>query len=283
MGQLATETSRVADCRLVLTPQRRLWLERLDRDAGALLEHLSRRPTRRLGVYFEQLWHFFLEQDPGTELVAHNLPVHQEGRTLGEFDCIYYCHQRKQHIHLELAVKFYLAAPHPGHDRGDGSQWLGPDTRDRLDLKLSQLLQRQIVLGDHPRARHLLEGLGVVQPAREIAFKGYLFQPLAARLPPPPGYNARRAMNDWLVPGQLAAYCDGLAAQAFECLPKKRWLCAAMRDTPDDLISAAELEGAVGDYFRASAYPLLVAALDSSGVEVTRFFVVPEAWPERES
>ena len=101
------------NCTLQLTPERAQWLERLDREPAALLAQVEETRKGRLGLYFEHLWHFFLRQDPAVDLLAHNLPVRHGTRTLGEFDCLYYCHQRQQYIHLELAVKFYLqAAPH---------------------------------------------------------------------------------------------------------------------------------------------------------------------------
>ena len=105
---LAQPEEAVSNCGLGLTDARRSWLERLDRDARPLLEHLARRRGSRLGIYFEQLWHFFLTEDPAVDLVAHNLPVRADGRTIGEFDCLYYCRERRRHVHLELAVKYYL-------------------------------------------------------------------------------------------------------------------------------------------------------------------------------
>lgn len=64
--ELAGSTADVVNSPQALTPLRMAWLERLDRDASALLEHLSLRASQRLGLYFEQLWHFFLVQDPST-------------------------------------------------------------------------------------------------------------------------------------------------------------------------------------------------------------------------
>ena len=176
--EMADDGQNVADCGLSLTPARAHWLNELDRKPSALLEHLASKPGKRLGIYFERLWHFFLEQDPDTELVAHNLAVRDHGRTLGEFDIIYWCHQRQRHCHLELAVKFYLGKrQHTSVEtRSHWQEWLGPNSRDKLNLKLDQLLQRQIRLGEHPVARECLAALGVFDPVPEISIKGYLFQ-----------------------------------------------------------------------------------------------------------
>jgi len=280
--QLVAACDRVSDCTPTLTSRRRRWLEQLDRVPGPLLAHLAERRSHRLGVYFEQLWHFFLSRDPDTDLVAHNLPVHDNGRTLGEFDCVYYCHRRQRHVHLELAVKFYLAHPDTRDHESNAHHWLGPDARDRLDLKVQRLLQRQIALGDHPAARRQLDTLGVAQPVREIAFKGYLFRHVATTPPPPPGYSLQRPMDNWLFPAELPAYCDSLATSAFQTLSKDHWLSAAVHETPDVAMSAAELHAAVTRHFSTRHYPLLVAGLDDAGVEAVRFFVVPDTWPRAE-
>ena len=92
--QLLADPGGLTNCYLELTPQRRDWLAALDRDPSALLEHLAVNAPRRLGLYFERLWHFFLQADPAVELLAHNLPVRDGGVTLGEFDCLYYCRRR---------------------------------------------------------------------------------------------------------------------------------------------------------------------------------------------
>ena len=111
-------------------------LQQLDQDPTALMEHLEQYSSDRLGLYYESLWHYLLQQDPDCELLAHNLPVRDGGQTVGEFDCLFYCRRRKVHIHLELAVKFYLGV-------ASANRWIGPGRHDRLDHKLEHLQQHQ--------------------------------------------------------------------------------------------------------------------------------------------
>lgn len=240
------------------------------------------RPTHRLGVYFEQLWHFFLRQDPDIELIAHNLPIHDGGRTLGEFDCIYYSVERSCHVHLELAVKYFLGVPRGGNTTTPANthEWLGPDQRDRLETKLDQLLQRQIMLGDKPAAKRKLEELGIGEMAREIALKGYLFQPESDSPPPPPGYNRACTLSYWLPYAQLESHCAALDATAFAILPKMHWLSGALRSTPDERLTQQELLARLPLQWDDDHYPLLVAALDDNGTESSRFFVTPGSWPD---
>ena len=278
---LAGPGNTVGNCALGLTDARRAWLERLDCDPHPLLAHLAKRPGSRLGIYFEHLWHFFLAEDPAVDLLANNLQVRDGGRTVGEFDCLYYCHQRQRHIHLELAVKYYLGyRPATGPDaRVSGDTWLGPDTRDRLDLKVEHLMRRQITLGDHHAAAGELQRLGITELEREVEIKGYLFQPLEDPLPPPPGFNRDRRFGRWLARERLGVYLDSLDYDRFLVLPRLSWLAPATA-APGDGDCRDDLLGRLGKHFLARRQPQLVAALGAGGRERARFFVTGNDWPE---
>ncbi|MEZ5572463.1 MAG: DUF1853 family protein [Halioglobus sp.] len=282
--QLVSTASGIATCPLQMTTARQQWLAALDCDDSALLEHLSRRPSHRLGVYFEQLWHFFLQHDPHTELIAHNLAIRDESRTLGEFDCLYYCTQRDTHIHLELAVKFYLGVASKDKETAgiNAQDWWGPDRRDRLDTKLEQLLQRQILLGDLPAAQSKLSALNMGKVAREIALKGYLFWPGHATMHAPAGYNNACARNIWLRFDALAAHMATIDAQTALILPKMRWLSKVQCATAITRLSPSALVQQLAQDFSQDRYPRLIVALNRDGSELSRFFVTPNFWPERQ-
>ena len=59
------DVNGTADCRFELTQARQAWLQALDRAPGELEAWLDARSGRRLGLYFERLWQFFLAQDDG--------------------------------------------------------------------------------------------------------------------------------------------------------------------------------------------------------------------------
>jgi len=263
-----------ADCAPILTGERRLWLEALDRDATALLQHLGHPLPRRLGIYFEKLWHFFLSTDPDTELVAHNLPVRDDGRTLGEFDCLYYCRRRDRHCHLELAAKYFLGI----EGAESGARWLGPDGRDRLDLKLDHMLRRQLALGDRPQARKRLGELGIVDPLREIALRGRLFQPLTGDLALPPGHNPDNATGTWLRQRSVADFLERPVVAGYLPLHRLHWLSPAAANGRE-VLGADELRAGIARHFAAGGRPQMVAALDDAGMETSRFMVVPDNWP----
>jgi len=268
----------IADCDLPLTPARQSWLERLDRDASPLLAHLAANPARRLGLYFESLWHFFLRENPETELIASNLPVHDAGRTLGEFDVIYFCHRRGAHFHLELAVKYYLGVREPLPGMTAAPAWVGPDARDRLDIKLPHMLERQSALARHPAARTVLKELGIAQPASEVVLRGYLFQPAGQALPLPHGHNPHSTSGHWTALSGLDR-CTAGDGVRYLPLQRLRWLAPALLTAADRPLEAAALTRHLAERFAAGARPVLVAALNEAGEETSRFFVVPDAWP----
>lgn len=263
-------------CQPELSFPRQQWLRALDSDPSTLQQYLQERPTRRLGLYFERLWHFFLREDPETELIAHNLPVQQSGRTLGEFDCLYFCRRRKRFVHLELAVKFYLCAP-GAVPSWDWQAWIGPDCRDRMDLKLSQMLTRQIRLGDTPAGEQALDAMGIVKPIKEIALKGYLFTHPTNSDTPPPDYNPDKTISHWLRPKDLVAGIHPGTASRYRCLQRSEWLSPA--STGEGSWNLEQLIESVSEAFQREQYPPLVAKLDANIQESDRFFVVPSSWP----
>ncbi|MDX1268070.1 MAG: DUF1853 family protein, partial [Oceanisphaera sp.] len=55
-------------------------------DAAPEVLHAHCRPYRRLGLYFEALWHFFLLDHSRFQLLAHNWQQVIDGTTVGAFD-----------------------------------------------------------------------------------------------------------------------------------------------------------------------------------------------------
>jgi len=269
----------VTDAKPALTASRANWLRQLDQQPQPLLSWLQARPVTRLGLYFETLWQFFLTEDSDTALLAHNMPVRSSGQTLGEFDCLYYCRRRESPVHLELAVKFYLGhrSTTPGAQQSTAAEWLGPNTVDRLDLKLTRLLTHQSRLSLSPAGRELLSKQGLEQPLREIALRGALFQPAQDALSPPPGYNTALPLGSWQM---LRHWRDQVSAQAgFVLLPRLRWLSPVQAS--NETLSADELHAQLEQHFARGGRPQLIAQVDDQGCELERYFLASDRWPER--
>ncbi len=273
----------------VLTPERSEWLLRLDRDPSGLFRYLRRLKSTRLGIYFEALWQFFIECDPALELLAANLPVHDGSRTLGEFDLVYFDRTLQSWNHLELATKYYLDT---GVLRGADtptdrySNWLGPSTRDRLDIKLQRLLSHQTRLSGLPLGRRRLEQLGVAEVSRRLVLKGCLFyrHPDNAPSLDAPDLSGDHRHGHWLPFTELPQLNP--ESGHWHILERPRWISAAWipLDQADEQVKtqAAMMDWLRGHFAAPGARPLMLCLLREGGngfVESARYMVTGPGWP----
>ena len=262
-------------------------LEDFDRlvsaDPVALQAHLERSETRFLGSYFEALWAFYLNHDPRFEVVAKNLQIRDGGRTYGEFDFIVFDHENGQHLQLELAVKFYLGIREVNdYAYTDGEHlWIGPQARDRLDIKVGRAVEHQLTLHRQEKARRALAELGVNQVTPRLLFRGYLFHPVE-KVPVPPYVSSNYGRGRWCRLGNVRQVMN-LALPSY-IVPKKRWFAAPY---VEDLAGADELdafEAQLIDLVLSENRPHMVVQVDESAASraIYRYFVTPPAWPWRE-
>ena len=265
-SQLLGSSAPADNCQFPLTPERRLWLKRLDENPAPLLQALAACNSSRLGIYFESLWQFFLASDPHVELLAHNLPVREGGKTLGEFDIIYFCHRRQRHVHLELALKFYLCGP--GLDGSEWHHWLGPNSKDRLDLKLAHMLEHQIQLSQLPAATPVLAELGVKQPLRELEIKGRLYHYHQTSAALPPAYNSQLPMHQWAYARDAETL---LQPSRHLALAREQWLAPLAHGRLDT--SGPQTQPLPN---KAQQF----AVTDCAQMERHRLFLVANDWPQ---
>lgn len=164
----------------------------LDADPTELNQSLAQLPSSRLGIRFEALLSFWLNDLSGHwhdyELRAKNIQIKDEKRTIGEVDFIIENKITGEIEHWELSLKFYL---------GEGAlqpyEWRGLNDRDTFGRKIKHTLDKQFNV-DHI---HLpLEGEKVIDKRRAI-FKGRLFYPdLVTR-------EAKESLTTWLHPHHL--------------------------------------------------------------------------------
>jgi hypothetical protein len=293
------------------------WLHALDRDPADLQRDLTATRITRLGRYAERLLGWFLEHGPAARLVAASVPLRSAGITLGECDFLVRTQQGAR-LHWELAVKCYLHAGE-GHVRSitqsvtqssiqsgiqSGIQssiqsgtrsstqsntpptarladYVGPNLKDRFDLKLAHVLNHQLPLS----ARDEFASLGYAGPwTPQMYIKGWLFYRTGetpaepAELDPSHGRGWWVTRSDW--PDFAAAH-----AQTWRVLPRLEWLAPRRHER-------GEAEG-VGIAFADARTlaeqtshqhgPTMVAAFadDAVGnlIERSRGFIVPDEWP----
>jgi hypothetical protein len=243
------------------------WLAALDQNPAALHAQVYKPSLKRLGLYAEALLEYFLRHGPDARLVAANVPLRASGQTLGEVDFLLH-NARRERLHWELAVKFYL---HVGEGAAALSDYVGPNLQDRFDLKHDRLLKHQLGLS----ARDEFASLGFEGPWRaELFVKGRLFYRRGDMPTLPPELAGDHLRGWWLT---VSEWQESKRDEVFAVVPRLAWL--AERTISDEGVEALSFDAT------ALSAPTMVANYDSSAGnfwhERSRGFVVPDDWPER--
>ncbi len=268
-------------CSLRLTENRIAWLQQLDRNPGLLLNHLDRLKPRRLGLYHEALWHFFLQQDQEVELVTTNCQVIQGARTIGEFDVIYRDLQRQHYVHLELAFKIYLQSP--PQERAGLDQWLGPNVNDRLDRKLEHMLNHQCRLSMHAAGRQLLQSIGIDHVETEISLRGYLLHDERSNQDPrlPDLLNPGLQTGQWSPVSKVIPLLE--RAERWYPLPRLGWI-SQLGPLVGDSYKPLEFAAFLRQHFAQSDASIMICAvgdnLTKRPIEQFRMMVTADSWPD---
>lgn|SRR3990167_1111582 len=253
------------------------WLRQQEHDSGVLEQWLARTHHRRLGLYYEQLWQFALHAAPGVELLAANLAIREEGRTLGELDVV--IRDAEGDHHLELAIKLYLG---PAQSDGEAyANWLGPGRHDCLGRKLDHLRLQQLPLSSSPQALAALSNWQAQQVQAELWLGGYLFYPWPGHCDSPRGAHPQHLRGVWLTRQAWPAFTQQQGGR-WLLLPRSAWLAPA-RASQAECWSLIELNQWLTQ-LEPQATPVLLARLevDDNGdwQEVQRLFLVADTWSQ---
>lgn len=280
-----------------LDKQQLHYLQQLDKAPAPLLSWMANCKSTRLGLRFEALWQFWLTHVAKHETAnsvtwehLFNLQIHSSQQTLGELDSLSFCNKNKTLIHRELAVKFYLGInsdllPEKIQPNFPFC-WVGPNVRDRLDLKSGQILHKQLnLLRDNSDAKAALPAHWHWKTlTRQAIVRGRLFYPLNSKvdinslisLPP------LHLRGYWLHRSSL----EKLGHASWLILNRQQWFAPIeiQQSSENDgrLLNSNKLLTAFDDYFSFNKQPLQLAAMyQERGYwqERERYFVVPDQWP----
>lgn len=172
---------------------------------------------QKLGHLYEDALAVMLESAPRYDILAKGLQLRQDaGHTLGELDFVLRDLVSKQLIHLELAVKFYLAVE-------TKSEFLlpGPDARDHYFKKLETMRSHQLLLLD--KFRHLLpQQFGQEEIVVQQLVHGCIFNHVHASRPVEAEFlNPKGRRGKWLHAEECAEYFGKNVL--LEIIPKPLW------------------------------------------------------------
>jgi hypothetical protein len=270
------------------------WLRALDAAPAQLHHDLAATRITRLGRYAERLLGWFLQHGPAARLVAAGVPLRRAGVTLGECDFLLRTREGAQ-LHWELAVKCYLHAGDPGAPRASQpgervstrlSNYVGPNLKDRFDLKLAHLLNHQLPLS----ARDDFASAGYPGPwTPQMFVKGWLFYRHGELPVDLVELDPAHGRGWWVTRGEWPAFAAA-HARYWRMLPRLEWLAPRRHrhDQHDQELAADALFVDARTLATQTAHqpgPAMVAAFADDGagnlLERSRGFIVPDEWPER--
>ena len=245
-------------------------LQKTAADPSGLLALLDGPRGHKVGIAFEALMQWGVEQGLGYRCLARDVQIMDDKRTVGALDLILAAPDGT-HEHWEFAYKLFLQV-----DEGvEWSSWLGPGGRDRLDVKVNRMLEHQLPLSRSP-AEQTLERLGVGSIDRQrIVLQGVLFTPWAG-----PDQRAvsghRLAQGRWLRPSQVGAMVETKPDALWVKREKPHWF-GPWSGSMEQALSGSELEAnAEGSAFERAE---LWSGLSPEQLyDQALFFVVPEDW-----
>lgn len=133
--------------------------------------------NQRLGHRVEQFVFQELSDDDSIQIIAQNVQIKADKRTIGELDCI--IKHSNSPIHLEVIYKFYLYDESVGYSELE--HWIGPNRNDSLIEKITKLKQKQLPLLYKPETEMFLKQLDINTSniKQQVYFKAQLFVPYA--------------------------------------------------------------------------------------------------------
>lgn len=181
-------------------------LKQLDETPEPLLQFMSRLKSTRLGLRFENLLWFWLQEDQyhSYQLLGHSIQKIEGAKTLGELDFLVLNKENQQVEHWEVALKYYL-----GEGQLNLEQWIGLNREDTLSKKLYHFTDKQFQFS---------EALGFKVQQRFAVLKGQLYLPLnsAQDQSVPDWVNSTRRLGFW---GTVIPNSN------FYRLERHEWLC----------------------------------------------------------
>ncbi|WP_289353149.1 DUF1853 family protein [Acinetobacter baumannii] len=181
-------------------------LKQLDAAPEPLLQFMSQLKSTRLGLRFENLLWFWLQEDQyhPYQLLGHSIQKIDGAKTLGELDFLVLNQNTQEIEHWEVALKYYL-----GEGQLNLEQWIGLNRQDTLSKKLYHFTDKQFQFS---------EALGFKVQQRFAVLKGQLYLPLnlPQEQPIPEWVNLKRRLGTW---GTEIPKSD------FYRLERHEWLC----------------------------------------------------------
>ena len=224
--------------------------------------------NQKLGHLYEHALGVLIEASDQLFMVAQNLQIFDsDGRTIGELDFVVQDVESGRYLHLELAIKFYIAV-----QGSKGWKFPGPDPKDNWSRKLDRMRRHQWQICQRPETRAILhERFGIQSISTEHLVCGRVFYPhQLGEAPLPEHMLATASRGRWLYLSDFEKrFCH---VDEVHLIEKPLW--------PVDpvLLGIDHYSLVATDLLKARASERCVMfCLPESG---ETWFLVPNAWPD---
>ena len=276
-----TATDPIAALPSELLPPDLTWLKALDHNPSPLQTFLNNCNSRLLGSYFECLWQFYFCHHPLFKRHHFNLQIHSDSpskgqQTLGELDVLVETHSGN-HYHLEMSCKFYLY-------HAEQELWLGPQGKDRLDIKFERTYLHQLEMLKRPETQTQIceqtDWDQNTQFEQHAIWRGCLFQPESKTA-------ETQTTDNTIWRGQWFHASNFVNSDLFknshwQLLDKKLWLSPHLRDELET--NNQDLKLLISDHYPTKHYALMLARMiwcsdSKQWQEQSRCMIVADDWP----
>lgn len=219
-----------------------------------------------LGKRMESFFEIAIKYSDRYELIASNIQVIEDKRTIGELDFLVFDKKISKPLHIELVYKLYVYDPELSPEV---NRWIGPNRRDSFSEKMDKLNSRQFPLLYSPEALSYLEELNLdsAEIEQQLCFKAQLF------LPENSTFNRSGLINSSCLTGKWFSFQDfknsGWQNNLFFSPLKKDWSCNPERNS--EWHSYDELLIKIHQLFEKKKAPLVWMKTKDS---FYRFFIV---------
>ncbi len=219
-----------------------------------------------LGKYAEFLFGEGLKANADFTLLAQNLQINADHKTVGEIDFLLQSISKGKYYHVEFAQKYYLKTIYKNQIR-----FLGPSTKDWLEKKMEKMTLQQLTLTD--KFKNLLpKNFSKFNFEKKIIIKGSLFLPLEEYSPE----KASLAMGWWANYAVLKDYFNGSDFYFKAIYNRKDWIFPF--DAKEKVYTASSLYKELNNS-PLTQNGLMVVRYDKKNTVIDRGFLMRPDWP----
>lgn len=248
-------------------------IQKDDKTPQRLNELVDTQRRYKLGLYAEDLFLYYLEHFSPYEILAHDMQVFIEKRSIGAFDFILR-NEDGTIEHWEMAIKYFVQYL----PSSDWINFIGPGGKDSLHRKMNKMLGRQILLGDRPAAKEGLIQNGIPLPQKKrIVSVGKLFSHYGTEFIPPVDGDPNQPTGCWAFLHQFTDYIQNKSEYRWAYRKHPYWIAPILTENEAGLMNQMETLRFVQEQEKHAMLSEL-RKNKNGWEEHRRWFVMPNNW-----